>query len=182
MDERIPYQISHLQCLGEFSCQKENKRAFMAINFKIFKLSSSSASEALTFIPTVVSRLFKFLYVYLKLFLCEQISWCKFEVFVECSKDIHVARSSKNAAEIPHAVVTAINLKTIINEKQNVNEVISASVICCHKAKVYFWELVSYYHLNRKLGLYYLAIAAFGHCVICILLCKTYAFIVVLYK
>lgn len=66
----------------------------------------------------------------------QRISWCKFEVFVECPKDIHVASSSKITAEIPPAVVTAINLKTIINEKQNVNEVVSASVICCHKAKI----------------------------------------------
>lgn len=114
----------------------------MAINFKIFQLSSSSASEALIFIPAVVSRLFKLLYAYLKLFLCEQISWCKFEVFVECPKNIYVASSSKTTAEIPRAVVTAINLKTIINEKQNVNEVVSVSVICCHKAKVDFWKHV----------------------------------------
>lgn len=40
------------------------------------------------------------------------------------------------ALEIPPVVVTAVNLKTIINEKQNVNEIVSASVICCHKAKI----------------------------------------------
>ena len=33
-------------------------------------------------------------------------------------------------------IVTAINIKTIINEKQNVNEIVSASVICCQRAKV----------------------------------------------
>lgn len=64
----------------------------------------------------------------------ERVSWCKFEVTVDCPKDI--ASSSKNIAEIPPVVVTAINLKTIINEKQNVNEIVSASVICCHKVKI----------------------------------------------
>ncbi|CBI21412.3 unnamed protein product, partial [Vitis vinifera] len=67
----------------------------------------------------------------------ERVSWCKFEVTVDCPKDIRIlASSSKNIAEIPPVVVTAINLKTIINEKQNVNEIVSASVICCHKVKI----------------------------------------------
>jgi hypothetical protein len=57
-------------------------------------------------------------------------------VTIDSPKDIQITSSSKNAIEIPPVVVTAINLKTIINEKQNVNEIISASVICCHKAKV----------------------------------------------
>ncbi|KAJ9540835.1 hypothetical protein OSB04_027341 [Centaurea solstitialis] len=64
------------------------------------------------------------------------ISWCKFEVTVDCPKDIQVAPSSKSTSEIPPVVVTAINLKTIINQKQNTNEIASASVICCHKAKI----------------------------------------------
>ncbi|XP_034689453.1 DNA polymerase alpha catalytic subunit [Vitis riparia] len=63
----------------------------------------------------------------------ERVSWCKFEVTVDCPKDIRIL---KNIAEIPPVVVTAINLKTIINEKQNVNEIVSASVICCHKVKI----------------------------------------------
>lgn len=53
---------------------------------------------------------------------------------VNCSKDI-IASSSKNFMEIPPVIVTAINLKTIINEK-NANEIVSAAVVCCHKAKV----------------------------------------------
>ncbi|KAI8543706.1 hypothetical protein RHMOL_Rhmol08G0239600 [Rhododendron molle] len=64
------------------------------------------------------------------------VSWCKFEVVVDCPKDIQISSSSKNSAVIPPVVVTAINLKTIISEKQNVNEIVSASIICCHKAKV----------------------------------------------
>lgn len=67
----------------------------------------------------------------------EQVSWCKFEVTIDFPKEIQVSTSSKNTSEIPPVVVTAINLKTIINEKQNVNEIVSASVICCHRAKVY---------------------------------------------
>ncbi|XP_059643252.1 DNA polymerase alpha catalytic subunit [Cornus florida] len=66
----------------------------------------------------------------------QRVSWCKFEVIVNSPKDIQISTSSKNTAEIPPVVVTAINLKTIINEKQNVNEIVSTSVICCHKAKI----------------------------------------------
>ncbi|KAK4393287.1 DNA polymerase alpha catalytic subunit [Sesamum angolense] len=65
----------------------------------------------------------------------QRVSWCKFEVTVDFPKDIQVSSSSKNISDIPPVVVTAINLKTIINEKQNVNEIVSASVICCHRAK-----------------------------------------------
>ncbi|KAK9284464.1 hypothetical protein L1049_023637 [Liquidambar formosana] len=66
----------------------------------------------------------------------QRVSWCKFEVTIDCPKDIRIPTSSKNTAEIPPVVVTAINLKTIINEKQNINEIVSASVICCHKVKI----------------------------------------------
>ncbi|KAF2295265.1 hypothetical protein GH714_032367 [Hevea brasiliensis] len=66
----------------------------------------------------------------------QRVSWCKFEITVDSPKDIRVSSSSKNTIEIPPVVVTAINLKTIINEKQNINEIVSASLICCHKAKI----------------------------------------------
>ncbi|KAG8384365.1 hypothetical protein BUALT_Bualt04G0110500 [Buddleja alternifolia] len=66
----------------------------------------------------------------------QRVSWCKFEVIVDFPKEIQVSTSLKNITEIPPVVVTAINLKTIINEKQNVNEIVSASVICCHTAKI----------------------------------------------
>nr|XP_043631104.1 DNA polymerase alpha catalytic subunit [Erigeron canadensis] len=66
----------------------------------------------------------------------QRVSWCKFEVTIDCSKDIKVATNPENTGEIPPVVVTAINLKTIINQKQNTNEIASASVICCHKAKI----------------------------------------------
>ncbi|KAK4488380.1 hypothetical protein RD792_004141 [Penstemon davidsonii] len=66
----------------------------------------------------------------------QRVSWCKFEVAVDCPKDITVSTSSKHISEIPPVVVTSINLKTIVNEKQNVNEIVSASVICCHRAKI----------------------------------------------
>ncbi|KAM6564315.1 hypothetical protein CsatB_024313 [Cannabis sativa] len=66
----------------------------------------------------------------------QRVSWCKFEVIVDSPKDIGVSNSSKISGEIPPVVVTAINLKTIINEKQNINEIISASVICCNRAKI----------------------------------------------
>ncbi|CAN0864074.1 DNA polymerase alpha catalytic subunit [Linum grandiflorum] len=66
----------------------------------------------------------------------QKVSWCKFEIVVDFPKDIQTASSSKITAEIPPVVVTAINLKTILNQKQNVNEIVSASVVCCHKAKI----------------------------------------------
>ncbi|KAL2899123.1 DNA polymerase alpha catalytic subunit, partial [Bienertia sinuspersici] len=64
------------------------------------------------------------------------VSWCKFEITAECPKDIQVSGSTKNTAEIPLVIVTAINLKTIINEEQNANEIVSASIIFCSKAKI----------------------------------------------
>ncbi|CAL9114496.1 unnamed protein product [Musa textilis] len=65
----------------------------------------------------------------------QRVSWCKFEILVDCPKDICVT-SSKTLLEIPPVIVTAINLKTVINEKSNANEIVTASVICCHKAKI----------------------------------------------
>ncbi|MED6210639.1 hypothetical protein PIB30_066086 [Stylosanthes scabra] len=64
------------------------------------------------------------------------VSWCKFEVIVDSPKDIRVSTSSKITFEIPPAVVTAINLKTTINEKQNVNEIVSASIVSCYMVKI----------------------------------------------
>ncbi|GAA0171134.1 DNA metabolism protein [Lithospermum erythrorhizon] len=66
----------------------------------------------------------------------QRVSWCKFEVAIECPKDIRVSSSSKSVPDIPPVVVTAINLKTTINEKKNINEIVSASVVCCHRAKI----------------------------------------------
>ncbi|PIM98417.1 DNA polymerase alpha, catalytic subunit [Handroanthus impetiginosus] len=66
----------------------------------------------------------------------QRVSWCKFEVTVDFPKDIQISTSSKNISEIPPVIVAAINLKTIINDKQNVNEIVAASVICCHGAKI----------------------------------------------
>ncbi|XP_037414948.1 DNA polymerase alpha catalytic subunit-like isoform X2 [Triticum dicoccoides] len=65
----------------------------------------------------------------------ERVSWCKFEVTVECPKDISVLVTS-TTLEVPPVVVAAVNLKTIINEKHNVHEIVSASVICCHQVKI----------------------------------------------
>ncbi|CAM8953824.1 unnamed protein product [Rhodiola kirilowii] len=62
----------------------------------------------------------------------QRVSWCKFEVTVDCPKDIQVL---KNTPPTPPLVVTAINLKTHVNEKQNINEIVSASLISCQKVK-----------------------------------------------
>ncbi|KAL6536824.1 hypothetical protein OROHE_012408 [Orobanche hederae] len=69
-------------------------------------------------------------------------------VMVDFSKDIQVSTSSKSISEIPPVVVTAINLKTIINEKHNVNEIVSASVIYCHKAKMAMFKYKEIQSLN----------------------------------
>nr|BAA24573.1 DNA polymerase alpha catalytic subunit [Oryza sativa] len=65
----------------------------------------------------------------------QRVSWCKFEVTVDSPKDISVLMTS-TTLEVPPVVVAAVNLKTIINEKHNVHEIVSASVICCHRVKI----------------------------------------------
>ncbi|KAK4783867.1 hypothetical protein SAY86_018235 [Trapa natans] len=65
-----------------------------------------------------------------------KVSWCKFEVAIDSPKDVKIAVSTKHTVEIPPVIVTAINLKTISNEKQNGNEIVSASIISCQKAKI----------------------------------------------
>ncbi|EEC71866.1 hypothetical protein OsI_04575 [Oryza sativa Indica Group] len=65
----------------------------------------------------------------------QRVSWCKFEVTVDSPKDISVLMTS-TTLEVPPVVVAAVNLKTIINEKHNVHEIVSASVICCHHVKI----------------------------------------------
>ncbi|KAH9711929.1 DNA polymerase alpha catalytic subunit [Citrus sinensis] len=66
----------------------------------------------------------------------QRVSWCKYEITVDSPKDIRVSSSSKHVAEVPPVTVTAINLKTVFNKRQDVNEIVSASVVCCHKAKI----------------------------------------------
>ncbi|KAK2426537.1 HVA22 protein k [Trifolium repens] len=63
---------------------------------------------------------------------CQRVSWCKFEVTVDSPKDIRVSSlsSSKITPVIPPVFVTAINLKTTINE------IASASVVSCNMVKI----------------------------------------------
>ncbi|XP_078447158.1 DNA-directed DNA polymerase [Wolffia australiana] len=65
----------------------------------------------------------------------QRVSWCKFEVTVESPKHIFNF-TSKTLPEIPSVIVTAINLKTINSEKHNANEIVSASIVCCHQTKI----------------------------------------------
>ncbi|KAG0614550.1 hypothetical protein M758_6G185500 [Ceratodon purpureus] len=65
-----------------------------------------------------------------------QISWCKMEVNVEDPKDFMVAASGKGPSGIPPLTVASLNLKTVINHKQNVNEIASVSVVYCKRVKV----------------------------------------------
>ena len=71
-----------------------------------------------------------------------QVSWCKFEITVDSPKDV-CSSTSKTLPEIPSVIVTAINLKTMSSEKHNSNEIVSASIICCHQTKVSIFELIS---------------------------------------
>uniref|UniRef100_A0A803KXY4 DNA polymerase n=1 Tax=Chenopodium quinoa TaxID=63459 RepID=A0A803KXY4_CHEQI len=91
----------------------------------------------------------------------QRVSWCKFEIAIECPEDIKESASTKNTAVIPPVIVTAISLKTIINEKQNVNEIVSASIISCSKAKIDTpmlaseWKrpgVLNHFTVVRKLG------------------------------
>lgn len=110
----------------------------MAAAFKLFfppYFSKGELSMANTS-SNVFSCLFNSLGQYLIIALHLQVSWCKFEVIVDSPKDIRISTSSKSSFEIPPVVVTAINLKTIINEKQNLNEIVSASIVCCRRVKV----------------------------------------------
>ncbi|KAK7288551.1 hypothetical protein RIF29_02012 [Crotalaria pallida] len=74
----------------------------------------------------------------------QRVSWCKSEVVVDSSKDIKISTSSKITFEIPPVVVTAINLKTTINEKQDINEIVSASIVSCNMVKVVYCALFSF--------------------------------------
>ncbi|CAA7012880.1 unnamed protein product [Microthlaspi erraticum] len=65
----------------------------------------------------------------------ERASWCKFEVTVESPEAITVL-DSEEEMDHPPILVTAINLKTMFNEKQNTSEIVSASAVCFHNAKI----------------------------------------------
>lgn len=56
---------------------------------------------------------------------------------MEDPKNIMVAPPGKGPGEIPPLVVAAINLKTVMNHKHNVNEVASVSVVYCKQVKVH---------------------------------------------
>ncbi|BBN16162.1 DNA polymerase alpha subunit A [Marchantia polymorpha subsp. ruderalis] len=89
-----------------------------------------------------------------------QVSWCKLEVSLESSKDLAVTPPGNAPMEIPKLVVAAINLKTVINHKQNINEIASASVVSCKYVKVDMpmpqaeWnthEMLNHFSIVRKL-------------------------------
>ncbi|EFJ15342.1 hypothetical protein SELMODRAFT_234261 [Selaginella moellendorffii] len=65
-----------------------------------------------------------------------QISWCKVEVSVDSPKDVANISTLKPAFEIPRLIVASICLKTVVNQKQNLNEIVSASVVFCERVKV----------------------------------------------
>lgn len=66
-------------------------------------------------------------------------------MIVDSPKDIRASSpsSSKITLVNPPVVVTAINLKTTINEKQNINEIVSASVVSCNMVKVVYNSFIS---------------------------------------
>ncbi|KAH7429421.1 hypothetical protein KP509_09G047200 [Ceratopteris richardii] len=89
-----------------------------------------------------------------------QVSWCKIELAVDSPKQIMVTPPGKAPEKIPPVVVASLNLKTVVNHKHNVNEVVSASVIYCEKVKVDMpmpqseWntsDMLSHFSIVRKL-------------------------------
>ncbi|KAL4183613.1 hypothetical protein AMTRI_Chr11g99120 [Amborella trichopoda] len=66
----------------------------------------------------------------------QRVSWCKMEVVVDCPKDVNIATSSGAAREIPTVTTAAINLKTVINQQKNMNEVVCASIVCYRNVKI----------------------------------------------
>lgn len=65
-----------------------------------------------------------------------QISWCKIEVNIEDPKDLMVAAPGKGPSGIPPLTVASLTLKTVVNHKDNVNEIASVSVVYCKQVKV----------------------------------------------
>ncbi|CAM6094149.1 unnamed protein product [Calypogeia fissa] len=80
-----------------------------------------------------------------------QVSWCKLETNLESPKDIIVSPAGKVPAEIPQRVVAALNLKTVINHKDNINEIASASVVYSRRVKWNTHEMLSHFSVVRKL-------------------------------
>jgi len=62
-------------------------------------------------------------------------------VTVDSPKNIRTSAPSKITSKIPPVVVAAINLKTTLNEKQNINEIVSASIVSCNMVKVVYGSL-----------------------------------------
>ncbi|MCO5579179.1 hypothetical protein L7F22_033032 [Adiantum nelumboides] len=89
-----------------------------------------------------------------------QVSWCKMELAVDSPKQINGAPPGKVPENFPPVVVASLNLKTVVNHKNNVNEIASASVVYCKKVKVDMpmpqaeWnthEMLSHFSIVRKL-------------------------------
>jgi DNA polymerase alpha subunit A len=61
-----------------------------------------------------------------------QMSWCKTECTITGHKAVGTA---KNQPPPPPLVVAALNLKTVVNHRQKVNEIAAASVLWCREVK-----------------------------------------------
>lgn len=61
---------------------------------------------------------------------------------MDAPKHVGVAISDKGTQHIPTLKVAALNLKTVLNHKLNINEVASASVVYCRQAQVIFARLI----------------------------------------
>ena len=60
----------------------------------------------------------------------QQASWCKLEVnLVGAHKSVRQPRAGAPNRDPPKLTVAALNLKTVVNHRQNVNEIASASVV-----------------------------------------------------
>eukprot|EP00899_Mesostigma_viride_P010487 jgi/Mesvir1/1943/Mv22962-RA.2 len=63
-------------------------------------------------------------------------SWCKMEVSVDNPKLVNVAPADATPATTPPLVVAALSTKTVINHKENVNEIAAVSVVYCRDVNV----------------------------------------------
>lgn len=65
-------------------------------------------------------------------------TWCKIEITVDDPKTVRplVDASGNRPTDMPPLVVMSLCLRTIMNAKKNVNEIVAASALVCDQVKV----------------------------------------------
>jgi DNA polymerase alpha subunit A len=66
------------------------------------------------------------------------VSWCKFELSVQDLKSIEVSQGDERGVKTPPGlVVMSLNLRTIMDMKKSVNEIVCASALVLKDGKIY---------------------------------------------